>query len=268
MPDSTLHTNNIQAIVDSTDTITAQNDTTLNLISSQDTTVADSIVSIPEAIRFDGIPRVQEFFKNDIFISLILLFAVFIGLIISSQRKARIKYLDKLLNANNKQQTLTIREYGDQLVLGIFAIIGYSLFACESFFGKGNWETLGICAGGFVLFLIAKYTLLYWYIRTFFPTKQTRIVKLYETLLNLTGLIAFCGYVCVVFMPHIFLPYIYGLLILIAVAFCVTVIYIFFTRFFNKHGLILRLILYLCTLEILPIAVLIKALLEVNRLIN
>ncbi|NCC98099.1 MAG: DUF4271 domain-containing protein [Bacteroidia bacterium] len=268
MPDSTSHTNNIQAIVDSTDTITAQNDTTANLISLQDTIVTDSIVSIPEATRFDGIPRTQDFFKNDIFISLILLFAVFISLIIASQRKARVKYLDNLLNTNNNQQTLTIREYGDQLILGIFAIIGYSLLACECFFGKGNWETLGLCAGGFILFLIAKYTLLYLYMRTFFPTEQTRIVKLYETLLNITGLIAFFGYICVVFMPHVFLPYIYALLILIAVTFCIIVIYIFFTRFFNKYGLILRFILYLCTLEILPIAVLIKALSEVNGLIN
>ena len=159
-----------------------------------------------------------------------------------------------------RYQKLTFREHTIQIFTIVIGILGYSLFflqlAQPYIF---SYNLFFIFYAMLLAFLMLKLTIMRAYFSCFYSKKANTILNQYVRLVSLGGIFSFIAFILLRFTPedtHIIwnsLTIIFY--IIISLSYC----YLLFKYFFSRFELTLHFILYLCTLEILPLLVAYKA---------
>ncbi|MBP5318704.1 MAG: DUF4271 domain-containing protein [Paludibacteraceae bacterium] len=203
----------------------------------------------------EGLPLHENFFHSDQVISFIWCFFLYVCFAYAVERRSTggKRHFAPLFGTDNRH--LTLREIIRRGLLLIFAVFGYSFFFTNLLKDGGHWQVIGISAGVFVSFLVFKYLLLSVYLATFFPKARTNFVSQYFTMILFFGLFLFLAFIGLQFMPQpVHLP-ILAIVAIGVLVLCGWLLYLFFKTFFNKSQYFFYFILYLCTLEILPLMI-------------
>lgn len=159
-----------------------------------------------------------------------------------------------------RYQKLTLREHSIQIFITVIGLLGYSLlflqqvqpqtFSVENFF---------IFYAILSVFLLLKLTIMRVYFSCFYGKKSNNILNQYVRLVAIGGIFSFIMFIFLRFTPEItHIAWIVLTIIfyaIVAFSYC----YLLFKYFFSRLELTLHFILYLCTLEILPLLVAQKA---------
>ena len=159
-----------------------------------------------------------------------------------------------------RYQKLTFREHFIQFFILVIGLLGYSLVCLQlaipnTFSSKLFFIFYAILSA----FLMLKLTIMRGYFSCFYGKKANTILNQYVRLVAFGGIFSFIAFILLRFTPestHI----IWNILtiifyVIISLSYC----YLLFKYFFNRFELTLHFILYLCTLEILPLLVAYKA---------
>ncbi|MBO4370009.1 MAG: DUF4271 domain-containing protein [Paludibacteraceae bacterium] len=216
-------------------------------------------------MTFQGIPVNESFFHSNLMVSIILVFIFYICTAFYIERQSgSLKTLGPLFGTATRR--LTLQEILRRGILLCFSILGYSLFFATLLKDGGHWEIIGATSGVFAAFLLFKFLVLSVFLSTFFPTSRTLFISLYFTSILIFGIFLFFAFIGLQFMPQfLHLP----ILIIVAigvVVLCTWLLITFFKTFFGQSRYIFHFILYLCTLEILPMMVFVKLLWEADIL--
>lgn len=211
-------------------------------------------------LRHPGIPLATDFFHNDILAGVVLLFCLFVCISIYIQLHSGKNYVVALIRAHNVHELPNVAgfEFVSQFLLDVFAMFGYALFACYHLPITPNWEHLGWLTAGSAVFIIGKYLLSAAFLYTFLGADAGRLIRLLRLIINLCGLCMFCAYILSVYTPAQWqtLPLVFAAIsVLCSLG---ATIYLFFKGFLFQTHHLFHFILYLCTLEALPTAVLIR----------
>ena len=159
-----------------------------------------------------------------------------------------------------RYQKLTFREHAIQIFTIAIGILGYTLISLQiAHPNTFSYELFFIFYGLFSAFIMLKLTIMRGYFSCFYGKKANTILNQYVRLVALGGIFSFIAFILLRFTPnstHI----VWSILtlifyIIISLSYC----YLLFKYFFNRFELTLHFILYLCTLEILPLLVAYKA---------
>lgn len=159
-----------------------------------------------------------------------------------------------------RYQKLTFREHSIQIFTMVIGLLGYSLFFLQT--AKPfifSYKLFLIFYAVLSVALMLKLTIMRVYFSCFYGKKANTILNQYVRLLGLGGIFSFITFILLRFTPeatHI----VWNILtIIFYVTISVSYCYLLFKYFFGRLELTLHFILYLCTLEILPLLVAYKA---------
>lgn len=159
-----------------------------------------------------------------------------------------------------RYQKLTFREHFIQSFILIIGLLGYSLFFLQHVVPfTFSTKLFFIFCTVLLVFIMLKLTIMRMYFSCFYGKKANNILNQYVRLIAIGGVFSFIAFVLLRFTPeatHIvwdILTIIFY--IIISLSYC----FLLFKYFFNRFELTLHFILYLCTLEILPLLVAYKA---------
>jgi hypothetical protein len=166
-----------------------------------------------------------------------------------------------------RYQKLTFREHFIQSFILIIGLLGYSLFFLQHVvpFTFSSKLFFIFCAV-LLVFVMLKLTIMRMYFSCFYGKEANNILNQYVRLIAIGGIFSFIAFILLRFTPettHI----VWNILtiifyIIISLSYC----YLLFKYFFNRFELSLHFILYLCTLEILPLLVAYRAVGEMVKL--
>ena len=159
-----------------------------------------------------------------------------------------------------RYQKLTLREHSIQIFTLIIGLLGFSLLflqiARPFIF---SYKLFFIFYALLSAFLMLKLTIMRMYFSCFYGKKANTILNQYVRLVAIGGIFSFITFVLHRFTPentHI----VWNVLtIIFYVTISLSYCYLLFKYFFGRLELTLHFILYLCTLEILPLLVAYKA---------
>lgn len=207
-------------------------------------------------------PLIHPILNTNAFITLILLFIVSVCVFVYSNRVAGINIFSSIFTP------ASVRKFNNTVsnvnlvsqILALFALFGYSFLIIQVIPIDKTWTTFWICTGILLVFFALKYLIVALFFNTMFPGIERNFISRYHQLTVLSGLIAFAS--CI-FLGFAFDGTETTATIVAAInwiLYCVGISYIFLTTFSSNNFSILRLFLYLCTLEIMPTLTLVKAL--------
>jgi hypothetical protein len=159
-----------------------------------------------------------------------------------------------------RYQKLTFREHFIQSFILIIGLLGYSLFFLQHVVPfTFSSKLFFIFCTVLLVFIMLKLTIMRMYFSCFYGKEANNILNQYVRLIAIGGIFSFIAFILLRFTPettHI----VWNILtiifyIIISLSYC----YLLFKYFFNRFELTLHFILYLCTLEILPLLVAYKA---------
>ena len=159
-----------------------------------------------------------------------------------------------------RYQKLTFREHFIQSFILIIGLLGYSLFFLQHVVPfTFSSKLFFIFCTVLLVFVMLKLTIMRMYFSCFYGKEANNILNQYVRLIAIGGIFSFIAFILLRFTPettHI----VWNILtiifyIIISLSYC----YLLFKYFFNRFELTLHFILYLCTLEILPLLVAYKA---------
>ena len=213
---------------------------------------------------FESIPVYRDFFHSNLMVTLIWSFFLYTSLVYFIERLNKRQGDFPSLFGTEKRQ-LTPQEILRRGLLLVYAVIGSSLFFVTLLGEDGaSWKAIGITAAAFTAFMCVKLLMLSTFMATFFPRKRSLFVSQYLTLVLYFGLFLFAAFAGLHFTPQaLHLP----ILVVVAagvLAMCAWLLYLFFKTFFDQGGYFFYFILYLCTLEILPLMLLFKEMWKAN----
>lgn len=208
-------------------------------------------------------PLYQPIFNSSLYITFVLLFFVAIGGFIYSFHKSRFNILSTIytpesirsFNAPVPNTSLT------SIIMAVFAAIGYASLLLYITRWEQSLVNLAVCLAVSVLFFAVKIPFMALFFNTFYNKKSNGFISRYYKLTVLFGILCFIGVMLLSYTFNASISAVWIITSVISVLYCISVSYIFISTFFENRGSFLRLFLYLCTLEILPIAVLVKVLL-------
>jgi hypothetical protein len=166
-----------------------------------------------------------------------------------------------------RYQKLTFREHFIQSFILIIGLLGYSLFFLQHVVPfTFSSKLFFIFCTVLLVFVMLKLTIMRMYFSCFYGKEANNILNQYVRLIAIGGIFSFIAFILLRFTPettHI----VWNILtiifyIIISLSYC----YLLFKYFFNRFELSLHFILYLCTLEILPLLVAYKAVGEMLKL--
>lgn len=209
-------------------------------------------------MRYTGIPLPENTIHNDTLISTIILISVVILLLIK-QRQSLFTSLLSNLYSNNSFLTgkITFADQLQQYTLLAVSLLGTSLFIAYTLH-TFYWQSIAYLFALLVTYMGLKIIAMQAYLKLFFGHNIQEFTYKYVTLTILLGINCFLVFILLKYAPLIPVHFLYGYVLLIALTYMLSVFYILFRHFFYRISLIFHLILYLCTLEILPILVVLK----------
>lgn len=166
-----------------------------------------------------------------------------------------------------RYQKLTFREHFIQGFTFSIGVIGFSLLLSQYFQPYTfTFSTFLIFSVAILGYVFVKVLCMRVYFSCFYGKRANNILNQHIRLVGIAGIISFVCFIFIRFTPetiHI-IWYVITILsyILISLSYC----YLLFKYFFNRFELSLHFILYLCTLEILPLLVAYKAVGEMLKL--
>ncbi len=163
-----------------------------------------------------------------------------------------------------RYQKLTLREHSIQIFTLIVGLLGYSLFFLQQIKPfTFSYELFFVFYAALLSFVIIKLLCMRLYFSCFYGKKSNNILNQYTRLISIGGIFSFIMFVFLRFSPEathlVWISLALVSYVIIFLSYC----YLLFKYFFGRLELILHFILYLCTLEILPLLVVQKAIGEV-----
>lgn len=249
------------------DSIRKQASDTVQLLS--DTT--DTLASRPDTLRTVYLTRYQGKEKpsfphteNWIFIAVLILFLMFVLTVSRSFNWIKLSFKDFWKNRKNKSlyTKTTLAEYQSRLVLSFFSLSVISMYIFVARFPEGFLFTpinyfgiLGSCLGFIflkeIVFNITGYV---------FVDKRNlkEAKKIYYEMIALNGFLFFPLLITRIYLPD-FSPIVFEritqiIVLLISIIYVIKLFQIFYRKFLD----LFYILLYLCTLEIIPFMLLFK----------
>ena len=198
--------------------------------------------------------------NNNVIISIFLVVCVSLAYLFRIKDNFVFRQLINAFGYYYRYQKLTLREHFIQIFILVIGLLGYSLLFLQT--AKPNtfsYELFFIFYAALSAFIMLKLTIMRTYFSCFYGKKSNNILNQYVRLIAIGGIFSFIAFILLRFTPnstHIVWS-ISTLIfyIIISLSYC----YLLFKYFFNRFELTLHFILYLCTLEILPLLVAYKA---------
>lgn len=202
-----------------------------------------------------------------VIISIFLLLFVLITILLQVKEDIVFRQLLNAFGDYYRYQKLTFREHLVQTLLIVAGITGASLFLLQYLSPFTFTYTDFMMYGAILLgFLLMKLLCMKVYFYCFYGDGANLILSQYTRLVGIAGIAAFFYFILLRFTPE-FLHMVWLILFLLTnICVIISYIYLLFKYFFNRIELILRFILYLCALEILPILVIRKIIMEMALL--
>ncbi len=263
LPIANLKSNSIQSTMDSLPSVMNLLRHPVDLLDFANDTVKHQLIN-----NFAGIPKVTSFFHSDIVISSFIVIFLALCIILFLDRRSKIRYIGNIFSSKNTSASIriTAKEQIRVIFFGIVAVIGYGgllffvLTKGDTEYITNPWQMLSLIGIGFTGVFLIKYIILKLYIFAFFSERESTGIRQYFSIIFALGAIAFLTLVGLVFSSEAIHPFLYkGFLILMIISLLLT-FYALLKTFFNQINLLLYFILYLCTLEILPLLMFFKAL--------
>lgn len=226
---------------------------------------------IPETDKFAGIPVVKPFLQND-WLTLSVLLLVFITVLLLSAKRSNHRndsiFTQAFTCDINRQSPKTWIDFAGRISLTICGTTGYALMWESTMVETPSLVSLIITFCIIILFLYLKFIVLRIFLATYSGRMPSNAVELYEDVICILGMMFIGGYFATQYSPGYFLYFSLAILGIMVAISCLIILYILFSTFFKQAGLTIEFILYLCALEIGPIAVLFKLLGTIEGLIN
>ncbi len=207
-------------------------------------------------------PLTHPILNTTAFITLILLFTVSVSFFVYSNRVAGINIFSSIFTPasvrkfNNTAPNVNLVS----LILALFALFGYGFLILQVVPIDKTWTSFWICTGILFVFFAVKYLIVALFFNTMFPGIERNFISRYHQLTVLSGLIAFVSCIILGFAIDCTGTTATIVAVINWILYCVGISYIFLTTFSTNNFSILRLFLYLCTLEFMPTLTLVKAL--------
>lgn len=213
---------------------------------------------------FVGDDYVTPFFRTDIMSVIFFVYLLGASWIVHSLRQSRRSVNDPDSTDNDD---ITLSDTLRSITLFVLSTAGYSMTLCR-LLGGSSWGEVAICAAAFTAFLLIKYGCLELFLWTFYGRDQSGFAKRYIQSVNYFGLCTMAIFFALNYTPDSLIWPLYIVLGTCALGLCGFLLWIFFGTFFRESRSVLCFILYLCTLEILPLLILGKFLYETGALTN
>ena len=211
-------------------------------------------------MRHTGIPLPEPLINNDLLIVLVVLLSI--AMLVPLKREKSLVYTSIASIFNRDPffaKNATIGDHIQHYMLLFFSIVGLSLYAIQSIKPLHfTWTEVGLCSAGISSFVITKLLLMHIYFSLFFGKMSRMLIYQYISLIITLGIAGFIGFIFLRYAPLIPPAFIHGITGTISLCCGLTVIFVLLRDFFNRACLFFHFILYLCTLEILPILAAIK----------
>ncbi len=203
--------------------------------------------------------------RNDNVITSVLLLCFILVLIGLSKTRRLIYWQTKGFFNEHRRHTVEYTETTNELRFQFFLVLQTCLlfallafiFTQElvdtTFFMMSNYMQLAIFFGIFVAYFIVR-SLLYWLVNSVFFDKTSNTIWV-KSLLFITSVEGIALFPLVVVLSYIEIPILYGAFYLCFVIIIVRILLFYkcFVTFFRQKVFCLQIILYFCTLEIIPL---------------
>ena len=205
--------------------------------------------------------------SNNVIISIFLAVCISLTYLFKEKDNFVFRQLVSAFGYYYRYQKLTFREHFIQGFTFFIGVIGFSLLLSQYFQPYTfTFSTFLIFSAAILGYVLVKVLCMRVYFSCFYGKRANNILNQHIRLVGIAGIISFVCFIFVRFTPetiHI-IWYVITILsyILISLSYC----YLLFKYFFNRFELSLHFILYLCTLEILPLLVAYKAVGEMLKL--
>ncbi len=210
--------------------------------------------------RHIGIPLTETLLNSDLLISISLLMC-FVTLLLLKQRNSIFYASLQSIFSGELFFTgkITIGDQVQQYFLLLISLFGISMLGAYSLPNTPfSWTLIGSLFTALSAFILVKVLIMQAYFRLLFTTRIQTFMYRYISLTIVVGMACFFAFILLVYAPVIPPAIIYVLLGIVLCVYILSVFYILFKHFFCRVGLIFHFILYLCTLEILPVLFFIK----------
>lgn len=210
--------------------------------------------------RHIGIPLYQSPVDNDFIIVVTVMVCLAIITLIRQRNSIFITSLQRLLSSDLFfVGKITVSDHLQQYALLILSTLGASLLCLQlPIFPAPTYSTIGMLFGGILSFFLLKAIVMQMYFRLFFSNRIQLFIFQYISISITWGICCFLGFILLQFAPLIPPAFSYTILLISSILYQLTVFYILFRHFFCRIDLIFHFILYLCTLELMPIFFLLK----------
>ncbi len=207
-------------------------------------------------------PLYQPIFNSSLYITFVLLFFVAIGGFIYNFHKSKLNILSTIytpesvrnFNAPVPNTSLTA------VIMAVFAVIGYASLLLYITRWEQSLVNLELCLAVSVLFFTVKIPFVALFFNTFYGKRSNGFISRYYKHTVLFGNLCIVGVMMLSYTLSTSTSTVWIITSIISILYCISISYIFISTFFENRGSFLRLFLYLCTLEILPVPVLVKVL--------
>lgn len=210
--------------------------------------------------RHIGIPLYQSPIDNDFIIVVSVMVCLAIIALIRQRNSIFIVSLQRLFSSDLFfVGKITLSDHFQQYALLFLSTIGASLLCLHiPIVPAPTYATIGMLFGGTLGFFLLKVMLMQLYFRLFFSNRIQLFIFQYISIFIAWGICCFLGFILLHFSPLIPPIFSYVILATASILYQLTVFYILFRHFFSRIDLIFHFILYLCTLELMPIFFLLK----------
>ena len=210
-------------------------------------------------MRHIGIPLPPMAVQPDVQMGIILFISMAMLLLLRNRQSLFVSSLRSIYDKNLFfAGKITMGDQVQQYTLLILSITGFSLLATHQLYAQPTWGTMGLIFAGICLYYLLKIGIMQTYFRFFFGNNVLEFLYKYTSLTIVMGIGCFGAYIGLTYAPLVPNILLYTLLVFLSVIYFLSIIYILFQHFFNRPCLIFHFILYLCTLELLPVLLLVK----------
>jgi hypothetical protein len=212
-------------------------------------------------MRHSGIPLPEPVINNNLLIGIVVFLGLVILLLLTQPRSLLKNSIMGLSNhSDHWAKNATAGDLFRNYLLFLFSIAGLSLYASKVIMPQYiTWEKIGIIYLGISVFLATKILLTHLYLKLFFGKDSQLYTFHYINLSILLGISSYVSFIFLQFSPFISPLIIHIVMAIISICYVLIFVYLLFKLFFNKACLFFHFILYLCTLEILPILAIAKS---------
>ena len=198
--------------------------------------------------------------SNNVIISIFLAVCISLTFLFKEKDNFVFRQLVSAFGYYYRYQKLTFRDHFLQSFILIIGLLGYSLLFLQ--YAEPNifsTKLFFIVYAALAVFIMLKLTIMRMYFSCFYGKKANNILNQYVRLIAIGGIFSFVSFILLRFTPNVSHIVWEVLTLLVYLIISLSYCYLLFKYFFNRIELTLHFILYLCTLEILPLLVAYKA---------